>query len=135
MLAVGDELVLAHPLEPAHPEFVLVVVGGALLFIGGLAGFKRISSGNPWFPASHGYGMGIALALGAWGWFGHPPSLALFASITGLFIAIAVWEWVSFHGGWIERLEARDLWLGRAMRRTFDRRRDARLAKQAARNR
>ena len=133
VLAVGDELVLAHPLEPAHGEFVLVVVGGALLFIGGLAGFKRISSGNPWFPASHGYGMTAALALGLWGWFAHPPSLWLFASITALFIAIAVWEWVSFHGGWIERLEARNLWLGHAMRRTFDRRQAARLAKEVGR--
>jgi low temperature requirement protein LtrA len=133
VLAVGDELVLAHPLEPAHSEFVLVVVGGALLFIGGLAGFKRISSGNPWIPASHLYGMGIAIALGAWGWLAHPPSLWLFASITALFIVIAVWEWVSFHGGWIERLEARDLWLGHAMRRRYDRRRAARLAKAAAR--
>ena len=135
VLAVGDELVLAHPLEPAHPEFVLVVVGGALLFIGGLAGFKRISSGNPWFPASHLYGMGAALVLSLWGWLAHPPSLWLFAAFTVLFSAIAWWEWVSLNGGWIERLEARDLWLGHAMRRTFDRLRDARLAKQAARNR
>jgi low temperature requirement protein LtrA len=133
VLAVGDELVLAHPLQPAHREFVLVVVGGALLFIAGLAGFKRISSGNPWFPASHLYGMGIAVALGAWGWLAHPPALSLFAAITVLFMVIAVWEWVSFHGGWIERLEARDLWLGHAMRRRFDRRRAARLAKQTAR--
>jgi low temperature requirement protein LtrA len=133
VLAVGDELVLAHPLQPAHREFVLVVVGGALLFIAGLAGFKRISSGNPWFPASHLYGMGIAVALGAWGWLAHPPALSLFAAITVLFMVIAVWEWVSFHGGWIERLEARDLWLGHAMRRRFDRRRAARLAKETAR--
>ncbi len=134
-LAVGDELLLAHPLEPAHREFVLVVIGGALLFVGGLAGFKRISSGNPWFPASHGYGMIIALGLGAWGWFAHPPSLWLFASITALFSAIAVWEWVSFHGGWIEPLEARDFWLGHALRRIFDRRQAARLEKTAARQR
>jgi|GEM_PF-64752 len=133
ILAVGDELVLAHPLEPAHPEFVAVVVGGTLLFIGGLAGFKRISSGNPWFPASHAYGLPITLGIGLWGLLLHPSSLVLFGAITLMFIAIAVWEWVSFHGGWIERLEARDLWLGHAMLRRFNRLRAERLAREAAR--
>ena len=131
-LAVGDELVLAHPMEPAHPEFVAVVVGGTMLFIGGLAGFKRISSGNSWFPASHLYGLCIALVIGLWGLLAHPASLTLFAVVTLLFAGIALWEWVSFHGGWIERLEARDLWLGHAMRRRYNRRRARRLAREAA---
>lgn len=135
ILAVGDELVLAHPLEPAHPEFVAVVVGGTLLFIGGLAGFKRISSGNPWFPASHVYGLGIALGIGLWGLLAHPPSLVLFGAVTLMFIAIAVWEWVSFHGGWLERMEARNMWLGRLIRSRLERRRARRLAKEAARRR
>jgi low temperature requirement protein LtrA len=129
VLAVGDELVLAHPLEPAHGEFVLVVLTGMLLFIGGLAGFKRISSGNPWFPASHYYGLGCALALGLWGWLAHPPALLLFAATTALFVGIAVWEWGSFHGGWLERIEARGWWIGRVLRRRLDKRRAARLAR------
>ena len=132
LLAVGDELVLAHPLEPVHGDFVAVVTGGTLLFIAGLAGFKRISSGNPWFPASHVYGLVLTLGIGAWGLLLHPPSLLLFAVVTVLFAAIAVWEWVSFHGGWIERLEARDMWLGHVMRRRFNRLRAARLAREEA---
>lgn len=133
VLAVADELVVAHPLEPAHPEFVLVVVGGTLLFLRGLGGFKRISSGNPWFPASHGYGMVVAVGIGLWGWLAHPPSLLLFAATTLLFAVIAVWEWVSFHGGWLERMEARGWRVGRFLRSQANRRRDRRLAKAAAR--
>lgn len=132
VLAVGDELVLAHPLEPAHREFVAVVLVGTLLFIGGLSGFKRISSGNPWFPASHTYGMIAALGIAAWGWLAHPSSLALFSAITLLFVVIAVWEWGSFHGGWIERMERRNWWLGRFLRGRMDIRRERRLAREAA---
>lgn len=135
VLAVADELVLAHPLDPAHPEFVAVVLVGTLLFLRGLGGFKRISSGNPWFPASHGYGMAIAVAIGAWGWFTHPPGLWLFAAITALFAAIAVWEWVSFNGGWMERMEARGWWLGGFLRRRLETRRARRLAREAANRR
>lgn len=133
VLAVADELVVAHPLEPAHPEFVAVILAGTLLFIGGMAGFKRISSGNPWFPASHGYSLFIAIGLALWGWLAHPPSLLLFAATTVLFAVIAVWEWGSFHGGWIERMEARDWRLGHFLRRQMNRRQDRRLAKAAAR--
>ena len=135
VLAVGDELVMAHPMEPAHPEFVLIVLTGTLLFLRGLGGFKRISSGNPWFPASHGYGMAFALAIGLWGWFAHPPALALFSATTLLFAAVAVWEWVSFHGGWMERMEARGWWLAKILRRRFDHNRQRRLAKEAAKQR
>lgn len=135
VLAVADELVMAHPLEPAHIEFVAVVITGAMLFIGGLAGFKRISSGNPWFPASHLYGLAALLPLAIWGWLGHPPSLLYLSTLVVLFAAIALWEWVSFHGGWMERMEARGWWLGFYLRRRLERRRALRLAKEAARTR
>jgi low temperature requirement protein LtrA len=135
VLAVGDELVMAHPLEPTHPEFVAIVLAGTLLFLRGLGGFKRISSGNPWFPASHGYGMVIAVGIGLWGWLAHPPSLALFSATTLLFAGVALWEWVSFHGGWLERMEARGWWLGRFIRQRAELRRAKRLAKEAARRR
>ena len=61
----------------------------------------------------------------------HPTSLLLFAAMHRAVCLIALWEWVSFHGGWIERLEARDLWLGHAMRRRFNRLRAERLAREA----
>ncbi len=132
VLAVADELVLAHPLDPAHLEFTAIVITGTALFIAGLAGFKRISSGNPWFPASHVYGLAVLVPIGLWGLLAHPPGLLLFAVITLLFAAIALWEWVSFHGGWLERMEARDMWLGKLLRGRLEKRRAARLAKEAA---
>lgn len=131
LLAVADELVLAHPLEPVHLDFLIVTLSGAVLFIAGLAGFKRISSGNPWFPASHAYGLYLVPILAAWGWLAHPPGLVLYAAVTVLFGAIAIWEWGSFHGGWLERMERSDWWIAHQMRRRIDRRREQRLAKAA----
>ena len=122
VLAVADELVLAHPLEAAHADFVAVMTVGMVLFIGGNMGFKRISSGNPWFPGSHQTGLFVTLALGLWGFLAHPPTLVLFAAATLLFIVVAVWEWGSFHGGWLERMEARGWWLGKVIRASTDRR-------------
>ncbi|WP_309623045.1 low temperature requirement protein A [Novosphingobium sp.] len=136
VLAVADELVLAHPREPLHADMLAVIIGGTVLFIGGLAGFKRISSGNSWFPASHLYGLYALVPLALWGWFGHPYGLVFYGAIVALFGGIAVWEWGSFHGGWIERMERRDWRIGHAMRRTVDRRRARRLAREeAAQNR
>ena len=132
VLAVADEMVMNHPYEAVHGEFVAVVFGGTALFIAGLAGFKRISSGNPWYPASHVYGLGLAVLLAVWGFFLHPPGLILFTATTLLFILIAVWEWGSFHGGWVEAMEKRGWWLGKYLRKRTDIRRAARLAREAA---
>ena len=133
VLAVADELVMSHPYDGVHGEFVAVVFGGTALFIAGLAGFKRISSGQPWYPASHVYGLWFAVALAAWGYFLHPAGLVLFTTTTLLFIAIAVWEWGSFHGGWMEAMERRGWRLGKFLRARTDKRRAARLAREAGR--
>lgn len=133
LLAVSDELILVHPFEPVHAEFLAVTVTGTAMFIVGLAGFKRISSGNPWFPASHAYGTMALVPLALWGWFGHPPSLLFFMAITILFVVIAVWEWGSFHGGWLERMESRNMWLGKVIRARVEKARTRRLARETAR--
>jgi hypothetical protein len=65
------------------------------------------------------------------GWFLHPPSLLLYAAMTLLFAVIAVWEWGSFHGGWMERMESRGWWIGKIMRRQLEWRRGRRLAREA----
>ena len=131
VLAVGDELLLAHPLEPVDTEFVSVVYAGTALFLIGLAAFKRISSGNPWYPASHTYGLGLATVIAALSWLLHPSGLVLIGATAALFGLIAVWEWVSFHGGWLERMERRGWWLGKVIRARVDRRRARRLASEA----
>jgi low temperature requirement protein LtrA len=131
VLAVADDLVLAHPLEAASNAFVRVLAGGLALFVWGNMSFKRISSGNPWYPLSHGVGLGLALAIAIWGHALHPPRLTLAAAATFALATIALWEWGSFHGGWVERMEARGWRLGTVLRRRMDRRRAEREARAA----
>jgi low temperature requirement protein LtrA len=116
VLAVGDELALTHPLAPVHGATILVAVIGTVLFIGGTMTFKRISSGDPWFPLSHQAGLWLTAALGLAGWLWHPTTLAFAAGSVGVFALVAFWEWVSFHGGWLEPMERRGWWLGRVLR-------------------
>ena len=132
VLAVADELIIAHPYEPAHSQFTAVLFGGSALFITGLAGFKRISSSQPWYPASHVYGLGLAALIGVAGLVLHPPALLLFFATTVLFVLIAVWEWGSFHGGWLEPMEQRGWWLGKMLRARAEQRKAERLARENA---
>ena len=133
VLAVADELTLLHPYDPSHADFVLVVTGGLTLFIGGNMVFKRIVGGNPWFPLSHGIGLALTLAVGGWGFAAHPSHLALAEVATAVLVAVALWEWGSFHGGWLERMEARGWWISRVLRRRMDRRNARRKARAEAR--
>jgi low temperature requirement protein LtrA len=133
VVAVADELTLAHPLEPAHAEFVLALAGGMALFVWGNMAFKRITSASGFYPLSHGVGLALTLAIAAWGFALHPPQLALAAASTLALAAIALWEWGSFHGGWVERMEARGWRLGAVLRRRIDRRRAEREARAAGR--
>ncbi len=132
VLAVADELLLAHPLAPVDVTFVAVDFAGTALFITGLAAFKRISSGKPWYPASHTYGLALAALIAGLGAVLHPSGLALIAATTALFILIAGWEWGSFHGGWLEPMERRGWWLGKMLRARIEQRRAARLAHEVA---
>ena len=131
VLAVVDELTLAHPMDPAHPEFVALVAGGMALFVWGNMSFKRISSGNPWYPLSHGIGLGLAALIAVWGFATSPPHLELATASTLALVTVALWEWGSFHGGWIERMEARGWWIGHALRHRMDRRNARREARRA----
>ena len=120
LIAVADELTLAHPLEPVHGDFLLVAAGGMTLFLTGTMTFKRISSGNAWFPPSHLCGLWLTAALALWGWLTHPPTLYFYMGVTAAFAVVALWEWRSYHGGWIEPMERRGWWLGRVLRRYTD---------------
>ena len=131
LLAVVDELVLAHPFEHSDPAFILLVCGGMGLFVWGNMAFKRISSGNPWNPLSHEAGLGLAAGIAAWGLLAEPPRLALALASTAALVAVALWEWGSFHGGWIDRMETRGWWLGGVLRRRMDRSRARREAQTA----
>ena len=103
VLAVSDEQVLAHPTGPLEPFFIAALIGGAMLFIGGTMYFKRVTSGQGYFPLSHVVGLFLFALLGSWAILAHPAPILLHTTATGLFIVVAIWEWGSFHGGWIER--------------------------------
>ena len=106
VLAVADEMVLAHPTGQLSPAFIAILLSGAFLFIGGNAIFKRMSSPIGRYPLSHLVGLGLFAALGLWGWLAHPQPLQLGIGATGLFLFVAIWEWGSYHGGWTERLKS-----------------------------
>ncbi len=120
LAAVIDEQILAHPYGHVEPFFLWIMVAAGFLFLGGTALFKRITSGNPWFPLSHIVGIMLFAAIAAWGWFGHPQPLTLAAAAALTYVTVAVWEWFSFHGGWIERIERRGGRIGRAWKRVSD---------------
>ena len=120
VFAVTDELLLAHPQGRASPQLLWVLVGGGGLFLGGTMVFKRISSGNPWFPLSHIVGLSLFALIALWGIFGRPSALAVAGAAMLAFMMVAAWEWGSLNGGWIERIEARGGLPGRALRRVSD---------------
>jgi low temperature requirement protein LtrA len=103
VLAVADEQVLMHPTGHSEPFLLACLVGGPLLFIGGTAAFKRLTSPIRRWPLSHLVGAGLFALYGIWALVAHPEPLLLHLTATALFIVIAVWEWGSFHGGWVER--------------------------------
>lgn len=132
VFAVVDELVLADSFKHSDQTFVLLVSSAMALFLWGNMAFKRISSGNPWYPLSHGVGLGLTVGIGVWGLLDTPPRLALAAASTAVLATVALWEWGSFHGGWIERMEARGWGIGRVLRRRMDRNQARREEKAAA---
>lgn len=103
VLAVTDEEVLTHPTGHLEPFYIAAVIGGAFLFITGVGLFKRMTSPIGRWPLSHLAGLGMFAALGAWAIFAHPQPLTLHLAASALFIVIAIWEWGSYHGGWLER--------------------------------
>jgi low temperature requirement protein LtrA len=129
VLAVVDEQTLAHPLAASGFPFVALAGAGSALFLGGTMVFKRLTSGMPWMPASHAYGLGLTAAVALWGWLAAPSHLALSNAQTMVFVVVAVWEWGSFHGGWLDTIERRFGPLGRLMRRRLERLRAQRIAR------
>jgi low temperature requirement protein LtrA len=98
--AVGDEMMLAHPIGHAEASTVLAIVGGPWLFLIGNQAFKWVTAGVKYPPLSHGIGAFTLTCLGLWGWFGHWQPLTLGIAATAALIATALWEWFSLHGGW-----------------------------------
>ena len=62
VVAVGDELVLAHPEGTSDMQTVLTVLGGPMLFLLGTLLFKVVSAIGR-FPVSHVVGLGLLALL------------------------------------------------------------------------
>lgn len=99
LAAVGDELVLHHPGGHLGPVEVVCILGGPVLFLLGLALFKRISLGH--LPLSHLGGLALLAALALLGAKGVAwlPPLGLLALANAVLVVVAVWEHHSLKGG------------------------------------
>jgi len=89
--AVGDELVLAHPLGHTEAKAVASVVGGPVAYLIGVILFKRTVRG--WFQLSHQIGIAALLVLAGCGRFVSP--LVLTIATSAVLVIVAIWETVS----------------------------------------
>jgi low temperature requirement protein LtrA len=91
VVAVGDELVLAHPHGHSDVRTVLSMVGGPLLFLVGMILFKHTIHG--WWQLSHLVGIAALAVLAP---FGHLLSpLILSSATTAILLVVGTWEAVS----------------------------------------
>ncbi len=45
----------------------------------------------------------MVVALAGWRWVTPPATLAFVGLTVAILAIVALWEWVSFHGGWQDR--------------------------------
>jgi low temperature requirement protein LtrA len=91
VVAVGDELVLAHPSGHSDAKTVISLVGGPLLFLVGVILFKHTIHGR--WQLSHLVGIAALVALAP---FGHVLSPLILSSITtAILLVVGVWEAIS----------------------------------------
>lgn len=129
--AVADALLLEDWDKPVTRQFLAVQVGGLLFFIIGVGLFKRSANALGNFPFSHLIALLLILPLAAWNFIYPMKTSALALDCTLVLLFTAFQEWVSYHGGWVERWEARGWRIGTWARQRANRRRDRRLAKEA----
>jgi low temperature requirement protein LtrA len=128
--AVGDALLLRAGSGLAGPELVAVQTGGLVVFLIGLGLFKRHGNTFSNFPFSHLIAILMLLALGVLGWTVPIPAARFAALGVAVLLLTCVWEWVSYHGGWLERMEARGWALAKRLRQRNERRSAERLARR-----
>jgi low temperature requirement protein LtrA len=91
-VAVGDELVLAHPAGHTDAKTAAVLLGGPALYLIGNLMFKRASASH--FPLSHLVGLGLLAVLVTVAGLLSP--LALSAAATIVLVIVCIWETWSF---------------------------------------
>jgi low temperature requirement protein LtrA len=92
--AVADDLVLAdhHASGPSAP---LILAGGPLLYLAGVAAFKRASSPRHIAPTSHLVGLVALAGVAGRSMMGDIPLLALHVATTGVLVIVGAWEEVA----------------------------------------
>ena len=93
VLAVADDLAIAHPGGHARGALTAAVLGGPALFLAGHALFKRAMFGVlsvPRLAAIAALALLIPVGLAV-------PPLALLAAVTAVVAAVAVWDSLSSH--------------------------------------
>ena len=91
LVAVGDELVMAHPGGHTDARTVIAVIGGPAFYLLGNLLFKKCTAG--WFPLSHMVGLGLLALLIPLA--GILPPLGFSLGATAILILVAAWEAVS----------------------------------------
>ena len=83
LVAVGDELVIAHPLDELGTAELLTVVAGPVFYLGAQAALRWRMTGQ--VSPRRLLGIGLCLAIGLIGWFG-----AIAVIVGGLLVAVLV---------------------------------------------
>ena len=91
LVAVGDELVIAHPGGHTDAKTAIAVLAGPAFYLLGNLLFKRVTAG--WYPLSHLVGLGL-LAVLTPAWTVLPP-LGFSLAATAILILVAAWEAIS----------------------------------------
>jgi low temperature requirement protein LtrA len=129
--AVGDALLLQAADGSAGPELIAVQSGGLVLFLIGLGLFKRHANTYSNFPTSHLVAVLLMAGLGLAAW-SDPMPAARFAGLGVVILLVAcLWEWVSYHGGWMERWDKAGLPFPARLRDRIERRLAERLARRS----
>ncbi|MEO7602079.1 MAG: low temperature requirement protein A, partial [Sphingomicrobium sp.] len=101
--AVADEMLMTHPTGRLSTAFLWSLLGGSALFLGGAMLFKRLIGGTRLYPLSHVVGLILLAFASLWAVLAQPAPLAVGAFAVAILFLVTIWEWGSFHGGWVER--------------------------------
>ncbi len=89
VVAVSDELILAHPTGHSDAATIWTSIGGTALYLAGNLLFKRYIAGR--VPLSHLVGLGLCAVLTFFA--ANLSPLMLGASTSGILIIVTIWEY------------------------------------------
>jgi low temperature requirement protein LtrA len=101
--AVADALLMAQPDAAAGSALIAACGGGLIGYLASLSLFKRMSSPQGYPPLSHMVGLVLLTALVVSTRYARWTATGFTTSCDGALLVVTVWEWGSFHGGWLER--------------------------------